>query len=96
VRLRFSVGFRKTIDPEYLVECDDSGAQDRGCIGPGAPGTHLSFTLFANRETRASPNVTDEPKRARGDGRSNETPQTSDVCGRSFKIPQRRARGFLQ
>jgi hypothetical protein len=48
---------RKTIDPEYLVKRDDAGAQDDGCVSRGAPGTHRSFTLFANCETRASPNV---------------------------------------
>jgi hypothetical protein len=60
---------RKTIDPEYLVERDDAGAQDHGCVGRGAPGTHRSFTLFANCETRETPEcVTDKLQRASGDG----------------------------
>src|SRR5262249_32197474 len=57
LRLGFSVRLRKAIDPEYLVKRDDAGAQDDGCVGRGATGTHRSFTLFANCETRASPNV---------------------------------------
>src|SRR5262249_494795 len=57
LRLDFSVRLRKTIDPEDLVKRDDAGAQDDGCVGRGAPGTHRSFTLFATCETRASPNV---------------------------------------
>jgi len=57
LRLGFSVRLRKAIDPEYLVKRDDAGAQDDGCVDRGAPGTHRSFTLFANCETRASPNV---------------------------------------